>query len=91
MCLWWVRQWSNIKKIRRIQAINDTKIKYLLVADKIYNVTDINFCNLTIVAIEADLTITDIAENEFKVEDFSEFYIVLHNLSKNATAIDFVK
>ncbi len=83
---------KQYKKIRRVQAINDTKIKYLSVADKIYNVTDINFCNLTIVAIEADLTITDIAENElFKVEDFSEFYIVLHNLSRNATAIDFVK
>lgn len=67
--------------VRRIQAINDTRIKYLSVADsKIYKVTDINFCNLTIEADETDITITEIPENEvFPIEGFTEFKIKLHN------------
>ena len=68
--------------IRRIQAINDTKIKYLSVADtKIYKVTDIDFCNLTIEASETDLSITDVPENEvFPVEELiSEFRVRLCN------------
>ncbi len=72
-----------IKKtyLRRSQAINGTRIKYLSVADsKIYKVTDINFCNLTIVAIEADLSIADVPENEvFSIEEFGEFKVRLIN------------
>ena len=67
--------------IRRIQVINDTKIKYLLVADtKLYKVKDINFCNLTIEATETDLTIADVPEDEvFSVEEFAEFRVRLCN------------
>ena len=69
------------KSMRRTQAINDTKIKYLSVADsKIYKVTDIDFRNLTIEATEIDLSIADVPEDEvFPVEEFGEFRIRLIN------------
>lgn len=49
-------------------------------ADKIYKVKDIDFCNLTIEASETDLSIKDVPENEvFLVEEFGEFRIRLCN------------
>ena len=68
--------------IRRIQAINDTKIQYLSVANtKIYKVSDIDFHNLTIEAAETDLSIGDIPESEvFPIEELlGEYRIKLHN------------
>ena len=66
--------------LRRIQTINNTKIQYLSVADKIYKVTAIDFCNLKIEAIKTDLSIKDVPEDEvFIVEDFGEFQIRLCN------------
>ena len=67
--------------ISRTQIINSTKIQYLSVANtKIYKVTDIDFHNLTIKASKADLSITDVPENEvFPVEEFREFRIRLCN------------
>ncbi len=67
------------KSMRRTQAINDTKIKYLSVADtKIYKVTDIDFCKLMIEATETDLSIVDVPEDEvFPVEEFGEFRVRL--------------
>lgn len=67
--------------LRRTQAINDTKIKYLSVADtKIYKVTDIDFRDLTIEASKTDLAISAIPESEaFPVEEFGEFRIRLIN------------
>lgn len=59
---------------------NISKIKYLSVADKIYKVTDIDFCNLTIKASETDLSIADVPENElFPIEEFGEFRVRLIN------------
>lgn len=66
--------------MRRIQAINDTKIQYLLVADKIYEVSAIDFHNLAIEANKTDLTIADVPEGEvFPVEEFGEFRVRLCN------------
>ena len=67
--------------LRRKQAINNTKIQYISVADtKIYKVTDINFRNLTIKASETDLSIDDVPENEvFPIEEFGEFRVRLIN------------
>lgn len=68
--------------LRRIQTINNTKIKYLSVADsKIYKVKDIDFCNLTIEASETDLAIADVPESEvFLIEELREFRIKLCNV-----------
>ena len=63
--------------IRRIQVINDTKIKYLLVADKIYEVSAIDFRNMTIEATETDLTIGDVNESElFPVKELLDEYVI---------------
>ena len=59
---------------------NISKIKYLLVDTKIYKVTHIDFCDLTIEARKTDLLIADVPENEvFPVEEFGEFRIRLIN------------
>lgn len=67
--------------IGRTQIINNTKIQYISVADtKIYKVTDIDFCNLTIVARETDLSIADVPESEiFPIEELREFRVRLCN------------
>jgi hypothetical protein len=69
------------KSMRRTQVINDTKIQYLSVADtKIYRVTNIDFRNLAIEAIQADLSIEDVPQNEvFPIEEFGEFRVRLIN------------
>ena len=79
--------------IRRIQAINNTKIKYLSVANsKIYKVTDIDFHNLIIEATETDLSIADVPEDEvFPVEEFGEFRVRLCNGSGMGAIVDFVE
>lgn len=70
----------NLRKGRGV-IINDTRIKYLSVAgSKIYKVTDIDFWNLTIKAIECDLNVCDVPEEEvFDVGDFGEFRVNLCN------------
>jgi len=67
--------------IRRISTINNTKIKYLSVSDsKIYKVKDIDFHNLTIEAIQTDLSVADVPESEvFPLEEFGEFRVRLIN------------
>lgn len=62
------------------KILNSTKIKYLLVCDKLYSVTDINFSDLTLEATETDSTVPDIqAEEVFRFEDFKEFRVTLRN------------
>jgi len=47
---------------------------------KIYKVKDINFHNLTIEAIETDLSVADVPESEvFPLEEFGEFRVRLIN------------
>lgn len=59
---------------------NETKIKYLLVENKIYKVTDINFADLTLEAIITDLLVSDVpSEQLFDLMDFKEFRVKLHN------------
>lgn len=68
------------QKLRRTQIINDTKIQYLSVANKIFKVTNIDFRNSTIEAIQTDLSSADVPESEiFPVEEFGEFRIRLIN------------
>lgn len=71
----------TLRNMEDIKISNNTKIQYISVADtKIYKVTDIDFCNLTIEASETDLSIADVPENEvFPVEELKEFRIRLCN------------
>ena len=49
---------------------------------KIYKVIEIDFRNLTIKAVETDLSIADVPENEvFPIEELGEFRIRLCNSS----------
>lgn len=65
---------------RRYTTINETKIKYLTAADRIYKVTDINFSNLTLEASETDLLASDVPVDElFDVRDFKDFRVRLRN------------
>lgn len=73
-----------IKKIyvRRTQAINGTKIKYIKIsnADKLYKVEKISFYDFSIKAIETDLKVGDVAENEvFDISEFKDFRVTLKN------------
>lgn len=72
---------------------NISKIKYLSVANtKIYKVTDIDFCNLTIEASETDLSISDVPGSEvFPVEEFGEFRVRLCNDGRMGAIVDFAE
>lgn len=65
---------------RRGVVINDTRIKYLLVTGKLYEVTDIDFSDLILEAKECDLDVSDVPEEEiFTIEQFKDFRIKLVN------------
>lgn len=73
-----------IKKIyvRRTQTISDTRIKYIKICgtDKIYKVEKISFYDFSIRAVETDLKVGDVAENEvFNISGFKEFRVTLKN------------
>lgn len=62
----------------------ETKIKYLLVTDKIYHVTNTDFNNLIIEASETDLVAAEVPADEvFDLADFKEFRVRLWNWKGN--------
>ena len=68
----------------------ETKIKYIKINDKLYEVTDISFYHMTIRAVELLQTAARPEENEiFDVSDFGEFKITLVNNRGQASIIDF--
>jgi hypothetical protein len=72
------------------KLINITKIKYINVLHKVYNVTDISFSDMIIKAVEADASIADIPDNEiYKLTELSEFCITLVNAGGLTKVIDF--
>lgn len=76
--------------LRRISKINDTKIKYIKVVDKLYEVEKISFYNFTVTAKETEKKIDDVPANEiFDITDFPEFLVTLHNWQGNV--VDFVE
>lgn len=80
----------TLRNMEDIKISNDTKIKYLSVADtKIYKVTNIDFCNLTIEAKQTDLNIDDVPESElWDISYFEDFRVRLVNGSGKAEIID---
>lgn len=68
--------------MKEAQTINDTKIKYIKIdgADKKYIVEKISFYDFSIKALETDLKVGDVAEDEiFPIENFKEFRVTLKN------------
>ena len=68
--------------IGRNQIINNTKIKYIKIGDinKIYEVEKISFYDFSIKAIETDLKIDDVPQEEvFDISEFGEFAVTLKN------------
>lgn len=67
--------------LRRTQTINDTKIKYIKIGtDKLYEVERISFYDFSIKAVETDLKIGDVAENEiFDISEFKDCKVTLKN------------
>ena len=83
-------QKSKLFNNRRIATIIETKIQYLLVKNKIYKVTDINFADLTLEAIETTLLVSDVpSEQLFDVMDFKEFRVRLRN--RQGKIVDFAE
>ena len=71
-------------------AINETRIKYLLVVDKIYELTSINWLHFALEARETDLRVADVPDSEvFQIDDFSDFKVRLVNGSGVAKIVDF--
>ena len=78
------------KYLRRISNINDTRIRYIKVLDKLYEVDNISFYYFTVNARQTDKTIDDVPANEvFDITDFPEFLVTLHNWQ--GKVIDFVE
>lgn len=78
--------------LRRTQTINETKIKYIKIgADKLYKVENISFYDFSIKAVETDLKIGDVAENEiFDISEFKDFKVTLKN-GKVDNVVEFVR
>ena len=78
------------KDSRRETHINNTKIKYLKVIDKIYEITRISFFYMTIEASETDLTIDDVPEDEvWDLEEFKNYRVKLVNNGGMGEIVDF--
>ena len=86
----WEREICNFSRGRRGVTINDTRIKYLLVAKgRLYEVTDIDFWDLTIEAVEMDWNVSDVPEEVLNIGRFKDFRIKLVNGSDRGNIIDF--
>lgn len=76
----------------RNTAINNTIVKYINIANKIYEVTKLSFFYMMIEAVETKLTATDIPEDElWDISEFRNYHIKLINNGGHAEIIDFVK
>lgn len=70
----------------------ETKIKFILVTDKIYKVTRTDFNDLIIEASETDLVAADVpAEELFSILDFKEFRVRLRNWKGNIVKFPGIK
>lgn len=70
--------------------INNTKIKFLNVEGKIYQVTNISFFHMTIEATETDLTLSDVPECElWDLAEFERYKVKLVNNGGMGEIVDF--
>ncbi len=72
--------------------MNNTKVKYLNVENKIYQVTDISFFHMRIEAVETNLTVTDVPGDElWGIEGFRRYKVRLINNDGMGEIVDFEK
>lgn len=65
-------------------------MKYISVAEKIYEITKISFFYMTLEAVETNLTIDDVPESEvWDIEGFKHYKVKLMNTGGKAELIDF--
>lgn len=77
---------------RRTQTIsdNDTKIKYISIAGKIYEVIKISFFYMIVEAVQTGLTKNDVSESEvWDIGEFRDYKVKLINNGGKAEIIDF--
>lgn len=75
-----------------MQLGNITEIKYLNIKNKLYQITDISFYHMRIEAVETDISVKDVPEQEvWKLEMFKDYHITLINNGGEAEIIDFEK
>ena len=71
---------------------NNTKIKYLKLKDKIYQITDISFFYFHIEAVETDMMVGDVPADEiWDIEDFKNYKIKMINIDGQAKIVSFEK
>ena len=71
---------------------NITEIKYLNIKNKLYQITEISFYHMRIEAVETDISVKDVPEQEvWKLEMFKDYHITLINNGGEAEIIDFEK
>ena len=65
-------------------------MKYILVADKIYEIRKISFFYKVVEAVETDLTVNEVPESEaWDIGEFEHYKVTLVNNSRQAEVIDF--
>ena len=75
-----------------ISTINDTKIKFLKVQGKLYQITDISFYHMTITAVEIGVSVVNAPDDEiWDIEGFKDYKIKLINNGGQAEIVDFEK
>lgn len=71
------------------QFENTTKIKYIKLQDKIYQVNKISFFTMSAEASETNLIVSKVPEDEiFDISDFRDFKVKLINRESSAEIID---
>lgn len=67
---------------------SDTRIQYIRVLNKLYEVERISFFTFDVTAKETDLTLADVpAEQVFDISNFKEFHVKLRNWHGNVTSL----
>lgn len=65
---------------RRVTNINNTKIKYLQVEDRLYKVTKISFFSMEIEAVQTNLAVDDVPGDEiWNLAEFKQYKVKLIN------------
>ncbi len=64
-------------------------MKYLLVTDKLYEITRVSFFYMTVEAVQTDLTMNDVPESEvWDISEFRNYKVKLINNGGQAEIVD---